>query len=562
MSISSPKNILFWSVVLFITAAGCFLFSFLFIPAPELSHNSGFYEEDFRLTISVPPNSEVYYTLDGSLPDRSAYRYTEPLIITDSSRNPNTHSMRTDVAAFFYTDLMEKYDPVDAGYYPYQAPDYLVDKCTVLRAVAINSLGTTSEIVSASYFVGISPEKYPNCNIISLITDPSNLFDPEIGIYVTGNTFEKYMENEAPDANWRFWEANYRQHGSDWEREAVFHIFDKEGDFVLDENGSIRIRGGVSRGTLPRSLNLYARDRINTTDTFGCHLFGNGYDPAVVSLSSGGNQLITQFNDYMMTQRVGNLNFVTLLFEPYVLFLDGEYWGFYWMTEKFDETYFSHYYNIDPNNCIIIKDEGLEAGRTSDLDLYNSMVEYIVSNDMSVPANYAKACELIDIDSCLDYLCTMAYIARDEDWPSYNWAMWRTRMPEGNSFGDTKWRWILFDCNSTSMSSYEDNTDWDTLSVILEYPLYEALWANSSFREAFQRRIMEIADTNFNAQEMDQFICEYTKEMEPILVQSWKRFYGRDNTMQTTYYDTMERIRQFFLNRKPYVESWFSDTAN
>lgn len=189
------------------------------------------------------------------------------------------------------------------------------------------------------------------------------------------------------------------------------------------------------------------------------------------------------------------------------------------------------------------------------------MVEYILTHDLSIQENYDRACELIDIDSFLDYFCTMAYIAREEDWPWGNWAMWRTRLPENSPYGDTKWRWILFDCNSTCMSSYEDNTSWDTLSVILDYPLFASFWRNPYFQEIFRQRILEIADTDFNPQEMDAFIQEYTKTMEPLLAQSWKRFYGSENELQTDYYDTMERIRQFFLNRKPYVEAWFVDSG-
>ena len=572
MSVSSKKpNVILGITLLLVTVAGLCLFSFLFVPEPVLSHDSGFYDEAFTLHISVPANSKVYYTLDGSVPDRNSHLYTEPLTIVNNSRNPNTYSMLTDVVPIFNTDLIETYAPIDIDYYPFQAPDYLIDKCTVLRAVAINPFGITSEIITQSYFVELPPERYPNCNILSLVTDPDNLFDPETGIYVTGKTFRDYVENNLSSeqwraenwqsAHWRFWDANYRQRGADWEREATMQFFDTSGKLFLDENGGIRIRGGISRSTLPRSLNLYARDASNKTDTFRYPLFGNDFIPDAVSLSAGGNQLITQFNDYMMTQRSRNRNMATVLFEPYVLFLNGEYWGYYWMTEKFNETYFAHYYGIDPNNCIIVKDEELEAGRTGDLDLYLSMVEYILTHDLSIQENYDQACELMDIDSFLDYFCTMAYIAREEDWPWGNWAMWRTRLPENSPYGDTKWRWILFDCNSTCMSSYEDNTSWDTLSVILDYPLFASFWRNPYFQEIFRQRILEIADTDFNPQEMDAFIQEYTKTMEPLLAQSWKRFYGSENELQTDYYDTMERIRQFFLNRKPYVEAWFVDSG-
>jgi len=131
---------------------------------------------------------------------------------------------------------------------------------------------------------------------------------------------------------------------------------------VTSEDGGIRIRGGVSRGTIPRGMNFYAREEAGEIDTFNAFLFGNDYKPSAVSLDAGGNQLITAFNDYMMTQRVRNLNMATRLFEPYMLFLDGEYWGFYWITEKYDETYFAHYYDVNPNNCVMIKNDQVEIG--------------------------------------------------------------------------------------------------------------------------------------------------------------------------------------------------------
>lgn len=30
-------------------------------------------------------------------------------------------------------------------------------------------------------------------------------------------------------------------------------------------------------------------------------------------------------------------------FKPYAMFLNGEYWGVYWITEKYDPAYLAHY---------------------------------------------------------------------------------------------------------------------------------------------------------------------------------------------------------------------------
>ena len=271
---------------------------------PVFSHESGFYNENFYLSIDVETGSNsatIYYTLDGSTPTEESAVYTEPILIEDATQHENVYSMNTDTSTGFYSDLIEKYETIDQD--PgYKAPDYLVDKCTIVRAMAVWEDGVVSEVATGSWFVGIEPEKYDECNFISIITNPENLFDEEKGIYVTGKKFEYYLKAGEIYKEWRWWDSNYRWTGSEWEREAVFQMFDGDGKLVLTKKGGIRTRGGVSRATLPRGLNLYAREEYDEGGTFGVALFDNGYVPQSISLTSGGNHTITQFCDYMISQ--------------------------------------------------------------------------------------------------------------------------------------------------------------------------------------------------------------------------------------------------------------------
>lgn len=548
-------------ILIVISALSLWGVAYCEVESPQISHSSGFYEEPFELVMSASLGSEIYYTLDGSVPNRNSFRYTGPVQISNRSLEQNVHSMRTDVSTGFYKDLLYEFKTLDEDPL-YQEPDYLLDKCTIIRAISVNRAGMISDEVSMTYFVGIPPESYDGCKIVSLVTEPDNLFSEDKGIYVTGDKFEQYLENGEVGEHWRFWDANYRQRGADWEREAIFHFFDADGRLFLSKVGGIRVHGGVSRGTLPRSLNLYARAEYDHSDVFEGDLFDSGVYPHAVTLNSGGNQLITQINDYMMTQKVRERNYTTLLFEPYVLFLNGEYWGFYWMSEKYDESYLNFYYGVDEDNCIIIKNSTVEAGPEGGLQLYNIMKEFISQNDMAEEKNYAKACEMIDIDSFLDYYATMIYIARAEDWPHGNWAAWRSRTYGSSAYADTKWRWMLFDCNSTCMNTYPgfDMTAYNTLEEIAASdPLFSSLWRNESFRKDFQDRIFEIADQCFDAEEMDRFIREYTENMEPALRKSWARFYGSQNNKYEEYIQTLDSIRHFFLNRRAYVETWFPE---
>lgn len=526
-----------------------------YVDQPVLSVKGGFYEEPFELVISAMNADGIYYTLDGSVPDETSIRYTGPIQITDATNNENVYSMREDLSAGMLYDVLEKHGISGAGYAP---PDYLIDKCTIIRAVAIHN-GIVSDEITATYFVGIPPERYQGANVISIITDPDNLFDSEIGIYVTGNKLEEYLAAGKLHQYWNWWSANYTQRGAEWEREATFQIFNSNGELVLSKLGGIRNHGGFTRAALPRSLNLYARQEYDGQDSFNLNLFGNDYDPQRVCLTSGGNQAINQFPDYMMTQMTRELNFSTMLFEPYVMFLDGEYWGFYWLSEKFDEVYLSHYYDVAENQVVMIKNGAVEAGAEEDIQLYQQMMQYFETTDMSVEDNYATACEMIDIDSFIDYYATMIYIGRTSDWPNANFALWRTRTGNGDGYGDGKWRWMLFDCNSRCMRADVGLTRHDTLTYVREQDvMFRALWNNTDFQDAFKGRIMYIADACFDAEKMDSYIQEYTVAMKPILAMSWERFFGDANMIEEQYYTMMESYRQFFLGRRTVVESWFS----
>lgn len=525
-----------------------------YVGDPIFSEKSGFYEDDFYLELSAFNADKIYYTLDGSVPDENSYEYTEPILISNATYNENTNSMRTDTVVNYYTDLIDQYDP---GYWfvtPYAPPDFLIDKCTVIRAIAVNHNGVVSEITSSTFFVEISPDDYDNCNILSIITDPDNLFDEDKGIYVTGQVFENQI-SQGLEGYFMLWPANYNQRGKEWEREAVFQFFDSSGNLVLSKCGGIRTQGNVSRGALPKSLNMYARTEYDGRDHFDTYLFGNDYNPKAVTLYAA--ESFIQFRDNFMTEMVKNLNFATKRFEPYIMFLDGEYWGFYWLTEKYDEEYLSYYYNVEPSNTVIVKNYQLEAGNEEDMGLYTEMVNFISGNDMSNPANYSKACSLIDMNSYIDYFATMIYIARQDDWPSSNFALWRTRETTGTGYSDGKWRWMLFDCNSKCMGS--DIIEHDTLSYVMENDkFFASLWKNPDFQSAFKERILYIAEQCFNSKKTDAFIDNFKNTMTPILHKNADRFLSKNSELDYTLIsDTLNGYKEFFRARRTVVETWF-----
>ncbi len=141
----------------------------------------------FSEELAAPEGTEVYYTLDGTEPTAEAEQYREPIYIEDISYKENLYAGREDIST-----RDEVYIPCDP-----------VDKINVIRAIAVNSEGQKSHEAIGTYFVGYGEKSgYDNLYILSIITDPANLYDYEKGIYVKGKVWEtNWDEKKAQDSS-------------------------------------------------------------------------------------------------------------------------------------------------------------------------------------------------------------------------------------------------------------------------------------------------------------------------------------------------------------------------
>lgn len=502
------------------------------------SKETGFYEDEFYLGIYAP-SDDIFYTLDGSEPTKDSLKYDSPILIEDASNNENNYSMRQDVSAGFVAEEDE-----------YATPDYLIDKCTILKVAYYDEEGVRSDIEERVYFVDFEEKTgYENVNIISITSEPENLFSDETGIYVLGETFTNLIAGvNQEETDWCLWPANYTNGGRLWEREANINIFNEDGENVLFQKVGIRIQGGASRGLNPKSLNIYARDEYGD-NRLRYDFWRTGYYPKRMTLSSGGNDNRGKMLDRLGSELTQECDFATMNYEPYVLFLNGEYWGFYYLTEKYDEHYIEQYYGVDQENVIIVKNGELEAGEQSDLNLYLEMCNFIETADMTVEENYEYACELLDMQSFIDYFAAEIYIARRIDWPTSNFALWRAREESNQQYEDGKWRWMLFDVNTAAMQ--EDYVEYDTLDrAIKKSPMFGNLWNNEAFREEFSKRILEMSETIFQKDLVVQKVSEYVDFMFEPVRKHHQRFFG--NTFEGKY-PTAEGIKNFALQRAEYI---------
>ncbi|MBQ6346514.1 MAG: CotH kinase family protein [Clostridia bacterium] len=513
------------------------------------SQPSGFYDDAFMLEMTGDGNP-IYYTLDCTDPDADSTLYTGPILIEDASPKENVYSAVTDTSAYYDKALLKQNGVRQT--LKYRIPKAPVDKATVVRAVSIDASGNASPVSTAVYFVGYGEKTgYAGVNVMTIVTDPANLFDDEKGIYVLGAKFRESLKDGIVQYTGEpgvfSWPANYRQRGREWEREAVVHCFDANGEPVFSGPCGIRVQGRATRSHMPKNLNIYARKE------YGCPAFDTGalfdreYRLNRLNLYNGANDLMLR--DYMIHAMSDDADVVDQEFCPCALFLDGEYWGVYWLCTRFKPDYLNQVYGVKKDNIVSIKMGKVEIGQDEDLKLYEDMVSFIADNDMRSPEAYARAGELIDLQACIDYYAVEVYVA-STDWPTNNFALWRSRHEASNAYSDGRWRWMLFDLDHTTrVANAEEDTLWRACNLDA---LLASLMQNEDFSRRFSEKLVQLARENFAPERTDAFIDAYESDMAEAIEKKYQRFYGKYD-MDALFYAGCEQVREFFRLRQTYI---------
>ena len=206
-------------------------------------------------------------------------------------------------------------------------------------------------------------------------------------------------------------------------------------------------------------------------------------------------------------------------------------------------------YDVNGSDVVVVKGDEVEVGKEEDMELYDKLEAFFSKKDMSKPKNYAKACEMIDIDSCIDYYATEIYIA-NSDWPHVNKAMWRTRKTTGSGYGDGRWRYILFDVN-LSMSPKKTEYDYFKRATSRD-EVFASLMKNAEFKEAVYAKLVELAEGRFNPSRMETFFHDYEAFMLDAMENEYTRFYNGEKTGDD-FIRWTERLLKFYRKRYDYI---------
>ncbi|OUM62295.1 hypothetical protein PIROE2DRAFT_11443 [Piromyces sp. E2] len=502
----------------------------------DFSLPSGFYtEETIQLEIkSSHPDAIIYYTIDSHNPNENSTLYEKPLILKNKSEEENVYCMITDVGP------------------DYIPPDKKINKANIIRAIAMLPDGTFSDIYSGSYFVGLDKEKlYGDTPVVSLITDPDNFFDEETGIYVSGKTYHEWLAENPANAFVKNHRApcNYNGKGKEYERPTTFQYIPGNKTTVdITHDLGIRIKGKASRSFFQKSFRLISRDDYGKKNLNYDIIPGNqrsdGRGPVTkyksFNLRNGGNDYKhAKFRDNVLQSLITNDIFDNQQNDLAVVYLDGEYWGIYFIYEEYSDHYIANNYNIDNKNVAIIKSAtNIEAGTQKDLDDFNETMNYIGSNDMTNPENYEKASKLLDLEGYAWASAFYAYTGAKDNWfRGDNYAMWRVINPVNNvKKGDGKWRLLMFDTEySTGLygkgKDYNDNVLRETFNSTfsntkkLNSVVARSLVKNDEFKRMFVNALCDMKNINFESSRVNERIEDYRNRIVPLIDESYTRYH-------------------------------------
>ena len=529
------------------------------LPAPKFSDEAGFYDKSFKLALSAEEGAQIYYTLDGSDPrdSETAILYESAIEIYNNTYDDNVYSMVRDISL--------------GGYFP---PEFKVDKGMVVRAVAKYADGEFGEVATNSYFIKKKEGYYSKFRVISMVTDGDYLFHPDTGAYMVGSGYyewlgsEEYYELDPGDVNNP---TNYNKSGKETEFPVSIQVFEK-GRAVYSENVGARIAGNWTRAGAQKSFRFYARKELGSSKMkyafFDDLLDEEGkvidkFDK--VTLRNGGNDHILHFRDALIQELARGLALDYMAAEPYILFLNGEFWGFYLLREKPEDYYIQSHYGIDDKDVAVLKNGEVESGTDEDWTDYYEFTIWAASADMTDKANYQKFCEEMDVQSFMDYMTVETYI-NNHDWASgytNNWMVWRSNVVDPNLLkADGKWRFILYDLDFSSglydsedTTYYHDdlNTNYAETEEFNLSAILRNLCKNEEFKQLFYDNYVRIMEENFDSQAVSALIGRYVSDYQAAMRDTHCRF--GSEWAANCYQDEAEKLKLFFRERPKYARN-------
>lgn len=391
----------------------------------DFSIEGGFYSSGTELTLSTnEPTAEIRYTIDGSLPDQNSPNYNNAITLNST---------------------------------------------TLVRARAFKP-GYISSLQKEEFYLIENTHELP---VVQISIDPKYLWDEEEGMYITG---ENGITGNCSDFQPRNW-------NQDWERPISIRYFEPNGDEAFRLEAGIKIAGGCSRAFAMKPFNIFFRDNKVEYPIFE-QLDFQGFKRLKMRMS-GNDHPLTMVRDASIHAMLYNQVDIDLMaYNPVVVYLNNEYWGFYGMREMFNKHYVEAHHGVDRDSIDLIKNPYKYSEiKEGDKVAWDELTDFIENNSLQDNLNFDVVNSKMDMNEFMNYNIAEMYAA-NYDWPANNVAVWRNR-------NGGKFRWMFYDLDISSGFAQWSPSDAEFNAIDHATTINGDDWPNNQESTLFLRKIIQ-----------------------------------------------------------------------
>ncbi len=379
-----------------------------------------------------------------------------------------------------------------------------------------------SNVVTRSYIYKDRDYYLP---VVSVVTNPDNLYDNVIGSYVSGTNGKTANQD-----------GTARNFNMDWDRPVSFEYITAENEFVVAQELNYSISGGWSRKYTPRPFKLKAEKQYEINELTYPFFADKPYiKNKAILLRNGGNDEYnqTRLKDAALQEIVRQSGFRLNLqsYNPAHVFYNGEYIAMLNMREVSNKQYaYANYgYDTDEVDCFEICVDSGYVQKAGTKDAFNEL--YALSANAADESTYQQICQLLDIDDFINYMA-FKFFLNDWDWPHNNFKGFRSR-------NDGRFRFVVFDLDNcvdrSGNNIFQDfenkryhtfyqrpEYNWTSLTLEVEIvTIFLNLLENEDFKKRFIDTYCIVGGSVFrDADEIAQIVNGMASNIETAL--SWE----------------------------------------
>ena len=410
---------------------------------------------------------------------------------------------------------------------PRRIPSWLLIVATAAICVGTLKLESADLFPLWRFAVQWSPQALPSSRavpvsevasglpILSLTLDDADLNDPAKGLL-----------------------PNKLQHGEEWEREGSVSYFDA-GKLMFASGVGVRIHGGSSRIRAPRpGFRLYFRRKYGPRELPPGVLFSAAAQPVRrivvhddVRRDGKVDWYFANPLAYDIARAIGAIAPET---KPVRFFLNGEYYGPFVVTERFDERFFAAHWGYDD---ILLSQEEM-----------NKLWEWVRTTR---PLTMANVSQHVNIDNVTRWFLAVAFTATRDAYQGPGQFLDRTKTSGG-------WFWVNWDMDQSfrnwNLDSYQylleriaegrrGRNPAEPRSVILS----ELIADDPQYRDYLKRVVQKALNHQLT---------------QAFLMERYEHYLTTATQLQVRSLDYLPRLRQFLERRRDFFrltsEQWLN----